>query len=86
MVYKPMPRNPNEWTLRWFVGMLIASTFSLAYIVTPIYIMSAMLSFLVLPLKHAVLFSLPMLLEIIRLFDTHKEKVPLYKHKKLYID
>ena len=62
MVYKPMPRNPNEWTLRWFVGMLIASTFSLAYIVTPIYIMSAMLSFLVLPLKHAVLFSLPMLL------------------------
>ena len=57
-----IPRNPNEWTFRWFVGMLIASTFSLVYIVAPIYIMSAVLSFLILPLKQALFFSFPILL------------------------
>lgn len=51
----------NKSASRWLQGMLLASIFSVVYIVSPIYMLAAMVSFFILPLHTSLLFSLPII-------------------------
>ncbi|KAI2501357.1 Diacylglycerol acyltransferase [Fragilaria crotonensis] len=46
---------------RWFHGMLLASIFSVVYIVSPMYMLVSLLSFIVLPIRTSILLSLPII-------------------------
>ena len=61
----PPQKNPNAYSVRWFQGMAGAAVFSLAYILTPLYMLSIPIAFLVLPLYTAVVYTLPMLISAI---------------------
>ena len=51
----------NVSFVRWLQGMLLASIFSLVYILTPIYLIASIISFFLLPVETAILFSLPII-------------------------
>ena len=54
--------NPNFGSFRWLQGLLIASIFSLAYILTPLYLLAGIVSFFVLHWKSALLFTAPIII------------------------
>ena len=53
--------NPHAGSLRWFQGMMIASVFSFAYILTPLYLLAGIISFFILPWKEALVFTAPII-------------------------
>lgn len=55
----------KKGSLRWFQGLLLASIFSLSYILTPIYLLASIASFIALPFHYALLFSLPIIISSI---------------------
>lgn len=54
--------NPNAGSFRWHQGMWIASVFSLTYILTPLYLLTGIISFFVLPWKSALFFTAPIII------------------------
>jgi hypothetical protein len=65
MKFSPEPKNPRAWTPNWIIGFVIAATYSLAFLLAPIYTIAAIVSFQFLTFKEAVIFSFPLLVSII---------------------
>ena len=51
----------DKSVVRWLQGMLLASIFSVVYILSPIYMFASMISFFMLPLHASLLLSLPII-------------------------
>ena len=56
--------NSNKGLAQWLLGMVIATTFCLAYLLVPVYLLVATASFLLIGNKSSFLFALPMLLSM----------------------
>lgn len=55
-------KNQRAWSVEWWKGFFIATTYSLAFVLTPIYCMASVASFFLLPWRQALFFSGPLLL------------------------
>jgi 1-acyl-sn-glycerol-3-phosphate acyltransferase len=56
--------NTNKGLSQWLIGMVIATSFCLAYLLVPIYLLIATVYFLLIGNKSSFLFALPMLLSM----------------------
>jgi len=62
---KQTTKNPKAWTPIWIVGLIIATVYSVSFILMPLYTIAAVVSFFVYPFKQALWFSLPIIISAV---------------------